>query len=51
MVYVPDRVEASGAVFFPSIDLHIWEAGPLLPHEDEPSLTRREFRRIIPLER
>jgi len=32
-------------VYFPAIDPTIWEPGPLLPHEDEPALTRREYRR------
>jgi dihydrofolate reductase len=45
MVYVPDHVVGPEAVYFPAIDPTIWEAGPLLPHEDEPALTRREYRR------
>jgi len=45
MVYVPDHVVDPDAVYFPAIDPTIWEPGPLLPHEDEPALTRREYRR------
>jgi dihydrofolate reductase len=45
MVYVPDHVTDLDAVLFPPIDPGIWEAGPLLPHEDEPALRRREYRR------
>jgi dihydrofolate reductase len=43
MVYVPDRVDHPDAVRFPSIDLDVWQAGPLLPHEDEPLLKRRVY--------
>jgi dihydrofolate reductase len=45
VTYVPDHVDHPDAVRFPPIDPEIWEPGPLLPHEDEPALTRREFRR------
>jgi dihydrofolate reductase len=45
LTYVPDHVTASGAVHFPPIDPSAWEAGELLPHEDEPGLTRRVFTR------
>ncbi len=45
VTYVPDRVEASGAVYAPPIDEGVFEASPLLPHEDEPALTRRTYRR------
>ncbi|HEY3593465.1 MAG TPA: dihydrofolate reductase [Polyangiaceae bacterium] len=50
IVYVPDHVEGPGVVYFPRIDPQIWQAGPLVPLEDEPALTRREFRRITALE-
>jgi dihydrofolate reductase len=45
VTYVPDHVEAEGAVRFPPIDPAAWEPGPLLPHEDEPALTRRVYTR------
>jgi dihydrofolate reductase len=45
ITFVPDRVEGPKVVRFPSIDEAVFEPGPLLPHEDEPGLTRREFRR------
>lgn len=45
LVYVPDHVTDRDAVRFPSIDPRIWDAGPLLPHEDEPLLQRRVYTR------
>ena len=45
VTYVPDHVHAPGAVHAPAIDETVFEPGPLLPHEDEPGLTRREYRR------
>jgi dihydrofolate reductase len=45
VTYVPDHVDAPDAVRAPAIDESIFEPGPLLPHEDEPALTRREYRR------
>jgi dihydrofolate reductase len=45
LVYVPDHVTAQEAVRFPWIDPLVWEAGPLLPHEDEPVLQRRVYTR------
>jgi dihydrofolate reductase len=45
VTYVPDHVDTHGAVLAPSIDERLFEAGPLLPHEDEPTLRRREYRR------
>jgi dihydrofolate reductase len=45
LTYVPDHVTGEGAVHFPPIDESAWEAGPLLPHEDEAGLTRRVFTR------
>jgi dihydrofolate reductase len=45
LVYVPDRVDAPDAVYFPRIDSADWDEGPLVPHEDEPALTRRVYTR------
>ncbi len=45
ITYVPDSVETAGAVRFPAVDPDQWEAGPLLPHEDEPALSRRIYTR------
>ncbi|HTQ43994.1 MAG TPA: dihydrofolate reductase [Polyangiaceae bacterium] len=48
VTYVPDHVDAPGAVHAPPIDERVFEPGPLLPHEDEPGLTRRVYRRRAP---
>lgn len=48
VVYVPDRVDAAGGVPAPRIDDRLFEAGPLLAHEDEPLLTRRVYTRKRP---
>ena len=45
LTYVPDRVEAPGAVYFPEIDEAIWEAGPLEPDPENHQLKRRVYRR------
>jgi dihydrofolate reductase len=45
VTYVPDRVDAAGAVRAPPIDEQVFEPGPLVPHEDEPGLTRRVYTR------
>ncbi|HEX8791421.1 MAG TPA: dihydrofolate reductase [Polyangiaceae bacterium] len=45
VTYVPDHVDAPEAVRAPTIDERVFEPGPLLPHEDEPGLTRRVFHR------
>lgn len=45
VTYVPESIDAPGAVYFPPIDESTWEAGPLLPHENDPRLTRRVYRR------
>jgi dihydrofolate reductase len=45
VVYVPDHVVDAHAIHFPSIDLAMWDAGPLVQHEDEPALKRRIFTR------
>lgn len=46
VTYVPDHVEHRDAIRFPQIDETIWRAGPIVQHEDEPGLTRREYTRI-----
>lgn len=43
VTYVPDSITDPRAIKFPAIDPAIWRAGPLLDHEDEPALKRREF--------
>jgi dihydrofolate reductase len=45
VTYVPDRVAAPDAVLAPPIDERIFEPSPVVPHEDEPGLTRRTYRR------
>jgi dihydrofolate reductase len=45
LVYVPDHVEHPDAVRFPPIDEEVWQAGPLLEHEEEPALRRRVYTR------
>ena len=45
VTYVPDRIDALDAVLAPPIDERIFEASPIVAHEDEPALTRRTFRR------
>ena len=45
VTYVPDPVDARGAVLAPTIDTAVFEPGPLVQHEDEPLLRRREYRR------
>jgi dihydrofolate reductase len=45
VVYVPDQIEDPHAVRFPPIDPTMWDAGPLLQHEDEPALKRRVYAR------
>lgn len=45
VTYVPDHVDAPAAVHAPPIDERVFEPGPMLPHEDEPGLTRRVFHR------
>lgn len=45
VTYVPDQVDTWDAVFAPSIDEAIFEAGPVVMHEDEPALRRRVFTR------
>jgi len=45
VVYVPDHITDPRAVRFPPIDPTMWDAGPLLEHEDEPALRRRVYER------
>ena len=45
VAYVPDHVDDPHAVRFPRIDPAMWEAGPLLAHEDDPRLSRRVYTR------
>jgi len=45
ITFVPDHVSDPAAVHFPHIDETVFEPGPLLPHEDEPALTRRIYHR------
>lgn len=43
ITYVPDRVEHPDAVKFPAIDTTRFVPGPVIEHEDDPLLTRREW--------
>jgi dihydrofolate reductase len=45
VTYVPEEVPDSRAVKFPAIDAALFEAGALVPHEDEEGLTRRVYTR------
>jgi dihydrofolate reductase len=45
LTFVPDHVTDPHAVKFPPIDDRMFQAGPILPHEDEPGLSRRLFTR------
>ncbi|MGH7272518.1 MAG: dihydrofolate reductase [Polyangiaceae bacterium] len=45
VTYVPDHVDPEGAVRAPVIDPRIFEAQPLVVHEDEPTLVRRLYLR------
>jgi dihydrofolate reductase len=45
VTYVPDYVDGWDAVHAPSIDDGAFEPGPLLEHEDEPTLKRRTYTR------
>jgi dihydrofolate reductase len=45
VTYVPDAVSGPDLVRVPAIDENVFEPGPLLPHEDEPGLMRRLYRR------
>jgi dihydrofolate reductase len=44
LTYVPDHVDLTpDVVVFPEINLSVWRPGPLVVHEDDPRLQRREF--------
>lgn len=45
LTFVPNRIEAEGAVRFPAIDETVWEAGPLETDPEDPHLQRRIYRR------
>jgi dihydrofolate reductase len=45
LTYVPEHVTDPTAVKFPPIDETVWEAGELVPHEEEAGLLRRVYRR------
>lgn len=45
LTYVPDRIDAKGAVRFPEIDETVWEAGPLEADPEDSRLKRRIYRR------
>src|SRR5207237_6010787 len=45
VTYVPDHVTDPRAVKFPPSDAGLFDEGPLLPHEDEPGLSRRIYTR------
>ena len=47
VTYVPDHVDSPDAVRVPPIDEQVFAPGPLLPHEDEPGLTRRVYTRRV----
>lgn len=47
VTYVPDHVVAADAVHAPPIDEAIFEAGPVVVHEDDPRLTRRVYTRRV----
>jgi dihydrofolate reductase len=47
VTYVPDHVPTAGAVVAPIVDLQVFEPGPLVVHEDEPSLSRRVYTRRV----
>jgi dihydrofolate reductase len=46
ITFVPEHGTAREAVRFPTIDETLFAPGPIVPHEDEPGLTRRLYRRI-----
>ena len=43
VTYVPDRINDPEAVKFPAIDPALWDVGPIVEHEDDPALSRREY--------
>jgi dihydrofolate reductase len=45
VTFVPDYVDGWDAVYAPEIDEDVFDAGPVLSHEDEPTLKRRVYTR------
>lgn len=45
LTFVPDRIEAPGAVYFPEVDETLWEPGPFEVDSEDPRLKRRIYRR------
>ena len=45
VTYVPDTIDADGAVFMPPIDTGVWQAGEAESFPDDPRLERVVFRR------
>jgi dihydrofolate reductase len=45
VTYVPDDIDEPDAVYAPPIDEASFVAGPIVQHEDEPALKRREYTR------
>jgi dihydrofolate reductase len=43
VTFVPESISAEGSVRFPPVDPRAFRAGPLMVHEDDPRLRRREF--------
>jgi dihydrofolate reductase len=48
VTHVPDRIDDPAAVRFPAIDPDTWIAGPMIEHEDDPTLRRTIYRRRTP---
>jgi dihydrofolate reductase len=46
VTYVPEQIDHPDAVKFPTIDTSVFVPGPVIEHEDDPLLTRREWVRI-----
>lgn len=46
---VPDHVDHPDAVRFPEIDPELWEAGPWMPHDDDPRLRVRAYHKRGPI--
>jgi dihydrofolate reductase len=45
LTYVPDRIDAEGAVRFPEIDDAVWESGPRERAPDDERLERQVYRK------
>jgi dihydrofolate reductase len=48
VTYVPDHVDAPGAVRAPDIDERVFEPGPLVPLQEEPAVMHRRYTRRAP---